>query len=186
MPADGISLPPNKGTSARPAGAARTLGYINGAIGWKRHDRLWQPGRRRDFRVKMWGTSSLDDKLMGDLGNVIEAIQIGGFRSDRVIAGKLAPGSFGLLQQYLPLSDVSRCNEMGASNSRWVAGARGMPYPLFATLANGSVPYLFGPTVPGCAPTIATIAKLIIPSVKIRPWDSTAIMITGTAAHESA
>ena len=30
------------------------------------------PGRRRDFRVKMWGTSSPDDKLTGDLGNVIE------------------------------------------------------------------------------------------------------------------
>jgi hypothetical protein len=30
------------------------------------------PGRIRDFRVKMWGTSSPDDKLTGDLGNVIE------------------------------------------------------------------------------------------------------------------
>src|SRR5262245_13715690 len=26
------------------------------------------PGCRRDFRVKMWGTSSPDDKLTGDLG----------------------------------------------------------------------------------------------------------------------
>jgi hypothetical protein len=40
------------------------------------------PGRRRDFRVKMWGTSSPDDKLTGDLGNVIESTQIGGRRSD--------------------------------------------------------------------------------------------------------
>jgi len=48
----------------------------------------------------MWGASSPDDKLTGDLPNEIEATQIGGFRSDRVIAGKLAPGSFGLLQQY--------------------------------------------------------------------------------------
>ena len=31
MPADGISLPPKRGTSARPAGAARRLGYINHA-----------------------------------------------------------------------------------------------------------------------------------------------------------
>ena len=30
------------------------------------------PGCMRDFRVKMWGTSSPDDKLTGDLGNVIE------------------------------------------------------------------------------------------------------------------
>jgi hypothetical protein len=29
-------------------------------------------GCGRDFRVKMWGTSSPDDKLTGDLGNVIE------------------------------------------------------------------------------------------------------------------
>jgi len=36
MPADGISLPPKeRGTSARPAGAARKLGYINGATGRK-------------------------------------------------------------------------------------------------------------------------------------------------------
>jgi len=36
MPADGISLPPKeRGTSARPAGAARRLGYINGATGRK-------------------------------------------------------------------------------------------------------------------------------------------------------
>jgi hypothetical protein len=58
------------------------------------------PGCRRDFRVKMWGTSSPDDKLTGDLGNVIEATQIGGRRSDRLMAGKLSPGNFGLLQQY--------------------------------------------------------------------------------------
>src|SRR6516164_737070 len=58
------------------------------------------PGCRRDFRVKMWGTSSPDDKLTGDLGSVIETTQIGGRRSDRLMAGKLSPGNFGLLQQY--------------------------------------------------------------------------------------
>jgi hypothetical protein len=31
------------------------------------------PGCRRDFRVKVWGTLIADDKLTGDLGNVIEA-----------------------------------------------------------------------------------------------------------------
>src|SRR6266516_3117576 len=65
------------------------------------------PGCRRDFRVKMWGTSSPDDKLTGDLGNVIEATQIGGRRSDRLMAGKLSPGNFGLLQQFLPEAAVS-------------------------------------------------------------------------------
>jgi hypothetical protein len=58
------------------------------------------PGCRRDFRVKMWGTSSPDDKLTSDLGSVIETTQIGGRRSDRLMAGKLSPGNFGLLQQY--------------------------------------------------------------------------------------
>src|SRR6266511_3253602 len=65
------------------------------------------PGCRRDFRVKMWGTSSPDDKLTGDLGNVIETTQIGGRRSDRLMAGKLSPGDFGLLQQYLPEAAVN-------------------------------------------------------------------------------
>ena len=39
------------------------------------------PGFRRDFRVKMWGTSSPDDKLTGDLGNVIESTKIGGWEN---------------------------------------------------------------------------------------------------------
>jgi hypothetical protein len=55
--------------------------------------------------VKMWGTSSHDDKLTGNLGNVIEATRIGGRRSDRLMAVKLTPGNFGLLQQYLPIAD---------------------------------------------------------------------------------
>src|ERR1700720_3144529 len=57
-------------------------------------------GRRRDFRVKMWGTSLPEDKLAGDLGNVIGATSIGGRRSDFFTARKLAPGNLGLLQQY--------------------------------------------------------------------------------------
>jgi hypothetical protein len=64
------------------------------------------PGCRRDFRVKMWGTSAPDDKLTGDLGSVIETTQIGGRRSDRLMAGKLSRGNFGLLQQYLPEAEV--------------------------------------------------------------------------------
>jgi hypothetical protein len=57
-------------------------------------------GRRRDFHVKMWGTSSPEDKLTGDLGNVIEATSIGDRRSDFFTAEKLAPSNLGLLQQY--------------------------------------------------------------------------------------
>ena len=43
---------------------------------------------------------------MGDLGNVIEVTQIGGRQSDRLMAGKLSPSNFGLLQQYLPKADI--------------------------------------------------------------------------------
>jgi hypothetical protein len=57
-------------------------------------------GFTRDFRVNMWGTSLPEDKLAGDLGNVIGPTSIGGRRSDCLTAGKLAPGILGLLQQY--------------------------------------------------------------------------------------
>src|SRR5262245_13870796 len=67
-----------------------------------------------DFHVNMWGTSSSEEKLAGDPGNVIEATSIGGRRSDFFTAGKLAPGNFGLLQQYLPRGDITRCNKLGA------------------------------------------------------------------------
>jgi hypothetical protein len=59
-------------------------------------------GRIRRIDLRPQSVSLADDKLMGDLPNEIEATQIGGFRSDCVIAGKLAPGSFGVLQQYQP------------------------------------------------------------------------------------
>jgi hypothetical protein len=54
----------------------------------------------------MWGTSSPDDKLTGDLGNVIEATESGDRQLIRVTAEKLSPDNFRLLQQYLPLPDV--------------------------------------------------------------------------------
>ena len=45
----------------------------------------------------MWGTSSPDDKLTGDLRNVIAGTQIGGRQLDRLMAGELSPSE--LLQQ---------------------------------------------------------------------------------------
>jgi hypothetical protein len=48
----------------------------------------------------MWGTSLSEEKLAGEPDNVIEATSIGGRRSHFFTAGKLAPGNFGLLQQY--------------------------------------------------------------------------------------
>src|SRR5215510_9228101 len=74
------------------------------------------PGCRRDFYVKMWGTSSPDDKLTGDLGNVIEATQIGGRRTDCLMARKLSSSNFGLLQQYRHETDMSwRTRDVSAS-----------------------------------------------------------------------
>src|SRR5215510_12920638 len=62
-------------------------------------------GYRRDIRVNMWGTSSPDDKLVSDLAKATEAIKIAARRSDRLMAGKLSPLNFGLLQQYLSKAD---------------------------------------------------------------------------------
>src|SRR4029077_8152461 len=61
--------------------------------------RLWPASCR------LWGASSPEDKLAGDLGNVIEATSPGGRRSDFFTAEKLAPGNLRLLQQYLPGTD---------------------------------------------------------------------------------
>jgi hypothetical protein len=65
----------------------------------------------------MWGTSSPEDKLTGDLGNVIEATSIGGRRSDFFTTGKLAPGNLGLLQQYR-----HKAAEANTSNLRQLLG----------------------------------------------------------------
>jgi hypothetical protein len=52
-------------------------------------------GCARDFRVNMWGTSLPDDKLAGDLGNVIGATSIGGRQSDFFYSKKIGAGQFG-------------------------------------------------------------------------------------------
>jgi hypothetical protein len=70
------------------------------------------PGFKRDFRVKMWGTSWSDDKLADDLSNVIEATSIGGRRLDVFTTGKLAPRHLRLFQQYLPKAAVSKCSKI--------------------------------------------------------------------------
>ena len=54
----------------------------------------------------MWGTSSPDDKLTGDLGNVIEATESGDRQLIRVTAEKLSPDNFRLLQQYRHEADL--------------------------------------------------------------------------------
>ena len=82
-------------------------------------------GCTREFRVKMWGTSLPEDKLAGDLGNVIEATSIGGRQSDFFTAGKLAPGNLGLLQQYRHKAASKQCGRMSAAGgSRRQAAGR--------------------------------------------------------------
>jgi len=82
------------------------------------------PGCRRDFHVKMWGTSSPDDKLTGDLGNAFEAAEIGGRWSDRLLAGKLSSGDFGLLQQYLPGTNAVNLWSVLGGGREWTCGLR--------------------------------------------------------------
>src|SRR6516162_5750688 len=65
----------------------------------------------------MWGTSSPDGKLTGDLGNAIESTEIDGRRSRRPLAGKLSPGDFRLLQQYRPVADA---RVAGTSVCNWI------------------------------------------------------------------
>jgi hypothetical protein len=59
-------------------------------------------GRRRGFRVKMWGTSSPHVKLTGDFGNASEAIRIGDCFLFHVFAKKSAPCNLRLLQHNPP------------------------------------------------------------------------------------
>src|SRR5215470_12416643 len=69
----------------------------------------------------MWGTSSPDDKLVTDLAKATEAIKIAARRSDRLMAGKLSPLNFGLLQQYrhtAALADFSVMSAAGGSRHR--------------------------------------------------------------------
>ena len=66
------------------------------------------PGCGRDFRVKMWGTSSPDDELTGDFGNAFEATQIADRRLVCLVAGNLSRRNFGLLQHNRHKADLQR------------------------------------------------------------------------------
>jgi hypothetical protein len=81
----------------------------------------------------MWGTSSPEDKLAGDLGNVIEATSTGGRRSDFFTAEKLAPGNLGLLQQYLPIAD-----HPAVTKTRWFEPARPSANMLVSSPSGGT------------------------------------------------
>jgi hypothetical protein len=55
----------------------------------------------------MWETSLPEDKLAGDLGNVIEATSIRRSSVSFLKAGKLAPGKLGLFQQHRSFSEIT-------------------------------------------------------------------------------
>ena len=66
------------------------------------------------------GTSSPDGKPTGDLGSAIEKTNIDGRRPDGLLAEKLSPGNFRLLQQYRPQADlrVGGPREQAAANDK--------------------------------------------------------------------
>jgi hypothetical protein len=68
-------------------------------------------GCRRDFRVKMWGTSSPDDKLTGDLRNVIEATSIGGSQVRFFYSRKISAGQFGTFATISAMTGLMQCSE---------------------------------------------------------------------------
>jgi hypothetical protein len=71
-------------------------------------------GRRRDFRIKMWGTLSPEDKLTGDLGNVIEATSIGGSSVVFFYSRKISAGQFGTF------ATISARSVSAASSRLWL------------------------------------------------------------------
>jgi hypothetical protein len=67
----------------------------------------------------MWGTSLAEDKLAGDLGNVIGATSIGGRPSDFFYSKKIGAGQFGTFATM----SASNSNQ-GGHSQRNVARAR--------------------------------------------------------------
>jgi hypothetical protein len=84
------------------------------------------PGCRRDFRVKMWGTSLLLDKLADDPGTAIEGARISGPRSDFFTAGKFATGN------------LDFCNNIGTTRTQ--ADPRRIEFPQRSTSGCDIVP----------------------------------------------
>jgi hypothetical protein len=97
-------------------------------------------GGTPDFRVMMWETSLPEDKLAGDLGNVIEATSIRRSSVSFFKAGKLASGNLGLFQQHRPISEVRVVHQR-------LAGCKLTPI-----LADAASPMLFGHKVASSAP----------------------------------
>src|SRR5262245_26386158 len=68
-------------------------------------------GCRRDVRVKMWGASSPDDKLIGDLAKATEATKIAGRRSDPSYGGKIITTQF---RTFATISALMRLHKLVA------------------------------------------------------------------------
>jgi hypothetical protein len=100
-------------------------------------------GRRRDFHVKMWGTSSPEDKLAGDLGNVshIDRRSSVGFFYSR----KIGAGQFGTFATISALKRPSVPPPKGplteALQTRNAISANGIRYRRLEKLRSGRTFY---------------------------------------------
>jgi hypothetical protein len=94
------------------------------------------PGFRRDFRVKMWGTSSPDDKLAGDLGNAIEGTRISGRRSDFFLQQENWRRAIWDFCNNIPQkADITKCRSgAGAAETRVLAGLHFPAPPFYETM----------------------------------------------------
>src|SRR5262249_61651775 len=62
------------------------------------------------------GSSSPADKLTAVLCTFTTLFRSGGRRSDRLTAGNLSPGNFGLLQHNRPIADIGRLETLRCSS----------------------------------------------------------------------
>jgi hypothetical protein len=76
----------------------------------------------------MRGTLSLSDELTGEFRNEFDAMSISDLGLLRLLAGKLSPEAFGLLQHYLPAADFGPCLIATQKWSLW-EGAIGRSRP---------------------------------------------------------
>jgi hypothetical protein len=54
----------------------------------------------------MWGTTSTCDELTGNFGSALEDTSIGDYRLVALFAEKSLKAIFGVLQHYLPTTDI--------------------------------------------------------------------------------
>jgi hypothetical protein len=66
----------------------------------------------------MWGTTATNDELTGNFGSAPEDTSISDYRSVALFAEKSLKAIFGVLQHYLPHSDIATLHAPARENSR--------------------------------------------------------------------